>query len=92
MPQGEDQFVYKVVDGRAQRTKVDIGQRREGKVEILRGLTAADMVVTAGHLKIRDGTAVKLAAAGSDPGNAPPQVAQAAKTDGAAKTARTVKQ
>ena len=32
------------------------------------------------------------AAAGSDPGNPPPQVAQASKTDGAAKTARTVKQ
>jgi hypothetical protein len=42
VPQGEDQFVYKVVDGRAQRTKVEIGQRREGKVEILRGLTSAD--------------------------------------------------
>jgi membrane fusion protein (multidrug efflux system) len=68
VPQGEDQFVFKVVDGRAQRSRVEIGQRRDGKVEILRGLTPTDMVVTAGHLKIRDGTAVRMAV---------PQVAQA---------------
>ncbi|MEP6702864.1 MAG: efflux RND transporter periplasmic adaptor subunit [Betaproteobacteria bacterium] len=77
VPQGEDQWVYKVVDGRAQRTRVEIGQRRDGKVEIIRGLTPADMVVTAGQLKIRDGTAVKIASAATD-GVAPaPQVAQA---------------
>ena len=91
VPQGEDQYVYKVVDGRAQRTKVEIGQRRDGKVEILNGLTAADVVVTAGHLKIRDGTTVKVAAAASDPGSAP-QVAQAAKTDAAGKAVGTIKQ
>jgi membrane fusion protein (multidrug efflux system) len=68
VPQGEDQFVFKVVDGRAQRSRVEIGQRRDGKVEILRGLAPADMVVTAGHLKIRDGTAVRMAV---------PEVAQA---------------
>jgi membrane fusion protein (multidrug efflux system) len=84
VPQGEEQFVFKVVDGRAQRVKVDIGQRRDGKVEILRGLDPADLVVTAGHLKIRDGTAVRIAA-GAGAGaavaqgarGASPQVAQA---------------
>ena len=85
VPQGDDQFVFKVVDGRAQRAKVEIGQRREGNVEIVRGLEAGDMVVTAGHLKIRDGTSVRLASAQAADGgtaqNAPakaPQVAQAA--------------
>ena len=83
VPQGEDQFVFKVVDGRAQRAKVDIGQRREGKVEILRGLDPTDVVVTAGHLKIRDGTAVRMAGANADDAAvardamAAPQVAQA---------------
>lgn len=84
VPQGEDQFVFKVVDGRAQRAKVEIGQRREGKVEIVRGLEPADMVVTAGHLKIRDGTSVRLAglpaAEGGSVESVPakaPQVAQA---------------
>jgi membrane fusion protein (multidrug efflux system) len=84
VPQGEDQFVFKVVDGRAQRVKVDIGQRREGRVEILRGLAPADLVVTAGHLKIRDGTSVRLAGTAADGAGVPqegpavaPQVAQA---------------
>ena len=66
VPQGEDQFVFKVVDGKVQRARVEIGQRREGKVEVLRGLVPADMVVTAGHLKIRDGTAVRVAVAAAD--------------------------
>lgn len=60
-PVGEDKYVYRVVDGKALRQKVEIGQRREGKVEILSGLGAEDIVVTAGHLKIRDGAAVKVA-------------------------------
>ena len=61
IPVGDDHYLFKVVDGRAQRQKVDIGQRREGKVEILQGVTAGDLVVTAGQLKLRDGVAVKIA-------------------------------
>jgi membrane fusion protein, multidrug efflux system len=60
-PVGEEKYVYKVVADKAVRQKVDIGQRRDGRVEILTGLAASDVVVTAGHLKIRDGSAVKLA-------------------------------
>ena len=61
IPVGDDQYLFKVVDGRAQRFKVEIGQRREGQVEILQGLVAGDLVVTAGQLKLRDGTLVKIA-------------------------------
>lgn len=61
IPVGDDQYLFKVVDGRAQRFKVDIGQRREGQVEILQGLTAGEVVVTAGQLKLRDGVQVKIA-------------------------------
>jgi membrane fusion protein (multidrug efflux system) len=64
VPTGDEQFVYRVVDGKALRTKVDIGQRRDGIVEVLQGLDPADTIVTAGHLKIRDGTVVKIAGAG----------------------------
>ena len=60
MPQGDEQFVFRVADGRANRIKIDVGQRRGGKVEVLKGLTANDLVVTAGHLKIRDGTPVTI--------------------------------
>lgn len=61
MPEGDDQFVYKVVNGQAVRTKIDIGLRREGRVEVVRGLTQADVVVTDGQLKIRDGMPVLIA-------------------------------
>ena len=66
-PVGEDKYVYKVVDGKALRQKVEIGQRRDGKVEVVSGLAAADVVVTAGHLKIRDGAAVTVAAQPAPP-------------------------
>jgi membrane fusion protein (multidrug efflux system) len=60
VPQGEDQYIFRVVDGRAQRVKVDVGQRRDSKAEIVKGLAADDIVVTAGQAKIRDGTQLKV--------------------------------
>ncbi len=59
--QGEDQVMYKVVDGRALRTKVVVGQRRDGKVEVVEGLGASDVIVLAGWQKLRDGAAVRPA-------------------------------
>ena len=32
VPQGNEQFVFKIVDNKAVRIKVDVGQRRDGKV------------------------------------------------------------
>jgi membrane fusion protein (multidrug efflux system) len=60
VPQGDEHFVFKIADGRAVRVKVEVGQRRDGKVEIVKGLEPTDMVVTAGHLKIRDGVPVTI--------------------------------
>jgi membrane fusion protein (multidrug efflux system) len=62
VPQGDDQYVFKIVDGKARMTKVVTGTRREGRVEIVEGLAAGDEVVTAGQLKIRDGSAVSVVA------------------------------
>ena len=59
VPQGQDQFVFRVVDGKAALTKVTAGIRRDGMVEITDGLGPQDEVVTAGQLKIRDGAPVK---------------------------------
>jgi membrane fusion protein, multidrug efflux system len=59
VPQGQEQFVFKVVDGKVAFTKVKVGIRRDGMAEILEGLAPHDQVVTAGQLKIRDGAAVK---------------------------------
>jgi membrane fusion protein, multidrug efflux system len=61
VPQGDQQFVYRVLDDKAVRTKVDVGQRRDAKVEVLNGVTKDDIVVTAGQLKLRDGAAVTVA-------------------------------
>jgi membrane fusion protein (multidrug efflux system) len=68
-PVGEDKFVYKVVDGKATRQKIDIGTRREGRVEVMNGLTPDDVVVTAGIIKLREG--VPVAVANSAPTAAP---------------------
>jgi membrane fusion protein (multidrug efflux system) len=62
VPQGNEQYVFKIVDGKALRGKVEIGQRRDGKAEIVSGIGPDDMIVTAGQLKLRDGTPVQFAA------------------------------
>ena len=61
VPQGDSQFVFKIVGGKAQMTKVVTGTRRDGRVEIVEGLDVGDEVITAGQLKIRDGSAVAVA-------------------------------
>jgi len=57
-PSGAVQYVYRVTDGRAERVEVTIGERREGRVEILTGLAAGDRVVVAGLQRITDGAPV----------------------------------
>ena len=64
-PEGKDNFVFKVVDGKAVMTRVVLRQRRAGQVEIVEGLEPDDVVVTAGQLKIRDGAPVKLVGEGA---------------------------
>jgi membrane fusion protein (multidrug efflux system) len=51
---GGAQYVFRVVDGTAAQTRVDLGQRRPGAVEITQGLSAGDIVITAGQEKVRD--------------------------------------
>lgn len=58
VPVGEDQFVF-VVDGdQATRAQVEVGERRDGYVEVVRGVAEGDQVVVAGTQKIRDGARV----------------------------------
>ena len=66
VPQGTEQYVFKVIDGKVARVKIETGQRRDGKVEVIAGLVAGDTVVTAGQLKIRDGVNVRVAAGDDD--------------------------
>ncbi|HEY3564861.1 MAG TPA: efflux transporter periplasmic adaptor subunit, partial [Casimicrobiaceae bacterium] len=60
VPQGDEHYVFRVVDGKATRVKVAIGQRRDAKVEVLNGLAPNDVIVTAGQLKLRDGMPVTI--------------------------------
>lgn len=59
VPQGGKQFVFRLVDGPdqdtriAQRVEVTVGARVPGKVEITQGLNAGDVVVTAGQQRIQ---------------------------------------
>jgi membrane fusion protein, multidrug efflux system len=76
-PLGDDKYVYKVVDGKAARQKIEIGQRREGRVEVVNGLVAEDVVVTAGAIKLREGVPVTIA-------NSAPAPAPVGKSDNAA--------
>lgn len=59
-PQGKDNFVFKVVDGRVTLVKVELGNRRPGEVEIIAGLAPGDVVVTEGQIKLRDGAPVMV--------------------------------
>jgi membrane fusion protein (multidrug efflux system) len=64
VPIGEDQFVYRYVEGKAVLTKVAIGLRRKGHVEVVSGLARDAVIVVEGGLKLRDGMPVRTVAAG----------------------------
>lgn len=92
VPQGGRQYVYRVVDGPdqdtriAQRVEVKVGLRQPGKVEIVEGLQANDLVVTAGQQRIqRDGMAVRVLDLRGANGQAP-----AAAAGGAARRSAAV--
>lgn len=63
LPRGNDLFVYKVIEGKAVLAPVKAGKRAKGMVEIVEGLAPDEMVVTAGHMKIRPNAAVTVVAA-----------------------------
>jgi len=78
LPAGSEAFVYRVENGRAMRTRVETGIRREGKVEIVSGVSPGELVVTAGQLRLqRDGMEVRVveatprAPAGGEPAAGP---------------------
>lgn len=60
VPQGNDRFVYRLADGKAVLTKIEMGLRRPGEVEIRRGLAAGDTIIVDGQLRLRDGALVAV--------------------------------
>jgi membrane fusion protein, multidrug efflux system len=61
-------MVYRIVDGRAVQTEVVLGQRLPGLVEIRKGLSASDTIVTSGQQRLREGSVVQVV--GSTPSGA----------------------
>jgi len=60
VPRGGDAFVFRVADGKAVETRIKIGQRANAEVEVLEGLDAGTMVVTAGQQKLRNGDRIEV--------------------------------
>jgi len=60
---GEDkEFVYVLKDGKVHQRPIQKGISKDTVVEITRGVSAGEQVVTAGHEFLRDGIPVRLAA------------------------------
>ncbi len=60
VPRGERQFVFRIIDGKAERVEVTVGTRQPGVAEITDGLQAGDVVVTDGTIKLQPGTTVEV--------------------------------
>ncbi|MFP7723089.1 efflux RND transporter periplasmic adaptor subunit [Lysobacter sp. A3-1-A15] len=60
MQDGETRYVYTVVDGKAKRTPITTGVRVPGFFQVVEGLQAGDVVITAGQAKpmMQDGMPV----------------------------------
>lgn len=58
MPQEQKQFVFKLENNTVTRTEVVVGERQQNQVEIVKGLKSGDIVITAGHMKLSEGTRV----------------------------------
>ena len=57
---GQGHLVYRIEDGRAVRTEITIGERRDGLVEVLQGLSAGDQVLIAGLQRVQNNAPVKV--------------------------------
>jgi hypothetical protein len=62
--------VFRIRDGKAAMTKVELGLRRPGVVEIVKGLEAGDAIVIDGQLKLQDGAPVMVMADKPESGKA----------------------
>ncbi len=63
VPEADRQFVFVVKDAAVHKTEITVGRRRPGEVEVLKGLTSGEVVVTEGTQKLSDGSKVRIAGA-----------------------------
>ena len=60
VPDGIGKMVFIVENGKAKRIPVELGKRLPGKVEIVRGLKPGMQIVTAGQMRLREGSTVSI--------------------------------
>lgn len=59
-PDGDAKALYVVEEGRAKLTRVRLGKRQPGRVEIAEGVRRGQRVVTTGQFRLRDGSPVEM--------------------------------
>lgn len=57
---GEEDTLFRIVDGLAIRTLVTTGVHRDGNVEIITGVNENDLVITSGQSRVLDGKPVSI--------------------------------
>jgi membrane fusion protein (multidrug efflux system) len=60
VPDAVGKMVYVVDNGKARRVSVELGKRLPGKVEIVSGLKPDMQIITAGQMRLRDGSAIAI--------------------------------
>lgn len=60
VPDGIGKMVFIVENGKAKRVPVELGKRLPGKVEVVSGLKAGMQIITAGQMRLREGSVVAI--------------------------------
>ncbi|MFZ1728643.1 MAG: efflux RND transporter periplasmic adaptor subunit [Bacteroidota bacterium] len=60
VPELKKQVVFVISDGKAMRREVETGSRTSDRVEILKGLSPGDTVLTTGLMEVKDGDRIEL--------------------------------
>lgn len=53
-------YVYKIIDGKAVKTKIEAGYRHSGLVEVLSGISDEDALIVAGHNNLKNDALVSI--------------------------------
>lgn len=60
VPRADGVVVFRVQDGKAVETPVQLGERRAGAVEIVSGVQPQDVVIVSGHTRLKNGAQVEV--------------------------------
>lgn len=60
VPDGIGKIIYVAENGKARRVAVELGKRLPGKVEVVGGLKPGMQIITAGQMRLRDGSTISV--------------------------------